>query len=53
MSDVNDEDDFCYTDFSDEYGEWYGIGEDEVQSILTHEQYEANCYKVIRKKESK
>ena len=22
-------------------------------SILTHEQYEANCYKVIRKKESK
>lgn len=46
MSDVNDEDDFCYTDFSDEYGEWYGIGEDEVQSILTHEQFEANAYKV-------
>lgn len=46
LSDVNDEDDFCYTDFSDEYGEWYGIGEDEVQSILTHEQFEANAYKV-------
>lgn len=25
----------------------------ELLSILTHEQYEANCYKVIRKKESK
>lgn len=46
LSDVNDENDFCYTDYSDEYGEWYGIKEDEVKTILTHEQYEANCYKV-------
>lgn len=46
LSDVNDEDDFCYTDYSDEYGEWYGFREDEVKTILTHEQFEANCYKV-------
>ena len=46
LSDVNDEDDFCYTDYSDEYGEWYGFREDEVKTILTHEQYEANAYKM-------
>ena len=46
LSDVNDENDFCYTRYSDEYGEWYGFGEDEVQSILTHQQFEANIYKV-------
>ena len=46
MSAVNDEDDFCYTDYSDEYGEWYGFREDEVKTILTHEKYEANCYEV-------
>lgn len=46
LSDVNDEDDFCYTDYSDEYGEWYGFREDEVKTILTHEQFEANVYKV-------
>lgn len=46
LSDVNDEDDFCYTDYSDEYGEWYGFREDEVKTILTHEQFEANAYKV-------
>ena len=46
MSDVDDENDFCYTDYSDEYGEWYGFREDEVKIILTHEQFEANAYKV-------
>lgn len=46
FSDINDEDDFCYTGRSDEYGEWYGFSENEVKTILTHEQYEANSYKV-------
>ena len=45
-SDIDDEEDFCYTDYNDEYGEWYGFREDEVKTILTHEQFEANVYKV-------
>ena len=46
LSDVDDENDFCYTDYNDEYGEWYGFREDEIKTILTHEQYEANAYKM-------
>lgn len=45
-SDVDDENDFCYTNYDDEYGIWYGFRENEVKTILTHEQFEANCYKV-------
>ena len=46
LSDIDDENDFCYTNYSDEYGVWYGFREDEVKPILTHELFEANAYKV-------
>ena len=49
LSDIDNENDFCYTNYSDEYGKWYGFREDEVKSILTHEQFEANCYKIEQK----
>ena len=49
LSDIDNENDFCYTNYSDEYGKWYGFREDEVESILTHEQFEANCYKIEQK----
>lgn len=45
-SDVGSPKDFAYNYYDDEYGVWRGIAENQVKTILTHEQYEANCYKV-------
>ena len=50
-SDINNEEDFCYTSYSDECGLHYGIREDEIKTILTKEQYMQSCYTVERKKE--
>ena len=45
-SDVGNPKDFAYNYYDDEYGVWRGISEDQVKTILTSQQYEANCYKV-------
>lgn len=52
-SDIANEEDICYTDYNDEYGLWFGISEKNIETILTHEQYQANCYKVKGEKNVK
>ena len=43
---VAHEEDVLYTEYNDEYGDWYGYAEDEIETIVTHEQFEAMQYKV-------
>ena len=45
-SNIGSPKDFAYNYYDDEYGVWRGISANQVKTILTHEQYEANCYKV-------
>lgn len=49
-SEVAFEEDVLYTEYNDEYGEWYGYEEDEIETIVTKEQFEGNEYKVGEKK---
>ena len=42
----NNKNDFIFTDYNDEYGEWFGFKSDEIETVLTHEQFEANAYKI-------
>lgn len=34
------------TEYSDDWGEYFGYNKDEIKTILTHEQYESNCYRL-------
>ena len=43
---VAHEEDVLYTEYIDEYGEWYGYAEDEIESIVTHEMFESVEYKI-------
>lgn len=45
-SDVASKEDALYTEYIDEYGEWYGYEADEIKSIVTHEQFDAMKYEV-------
>lgn len=45
-SEVAHKEDVLYTEYNDEYGEWYGYAEDEIETIATKEQFEAIQYKV-------
>ena len=45
-SEVANEEDVLYTEYNDEYGEWYGFAEDKIESIVTHEQFVSMEYKV-------
>lgn len=38
--------DVLYTEYVNEYGEWYGYEEDEIKSIVTKEMYSSVEYKV-------
>ena len=40
----NNKNDVIFTDYNDEYGEWFGFENDEIETILTHEQFKANAY---------
>jgi hypothetical protein len=43
---VAHEEDILYTEYNDEYGDWYGYAEDEIETIVTHEQFSQMEYKV-------
>ena len=43
---VAHEEDVLYTEYNDEYGDWYGYAKEEIETIVTHEQFEAMQYKV-------
>ena len=43
---VAHEEDVLYTEYNDEYGDWYGYAEDEIETIVTHEQFSQMEYKV-------
>lgn len=45
-SEVAHKEDVLYTEYNDEYGEWYGYAEDEIETIATKEQFEAIQYKL-------
>lgn len=45
-SEVAFEEDVLYTEYNDEYGEWYGYEEDEIETIVTKEQFESMEYKI-------
>ena len=46
LSEIRDENDVVYTDYLDDWGEWVGLNTSEIKTILTHEKYEMNCYRL-------
>ena len=45
---INNEEDVIYTEYINDYDEWCGYEEDEIKSIVTHEQMKAMEYKIER-----
>ena len=46
---INNEDDVVYTEYINDYDEWCGYEEDEIKSIVTHEQFSQMEYRIEEK----